>query len=61
MTNCRFDSIEEYDDISTKDQYKVALEAGLTAGCPEAVARFSRDNSRTPMQWSDEGTQALPR
>ena len=25
MTNCRFDSIEEYDDISTKDQYKVCL------------------------------------
>ena len=55
MTNCRFDSIEEYDDISTKDQYKVALEAGLTAEeALEAVARFSRDNSRTPMQWSGE-------
>lgn len=55
MTNCLFDSIEEYDDISTKDQYKVALEAGLTeADALKAVARFSRDNSRTPMQWSDE-------
>lgn len=61
MTNCRFDSIEEYDDISTKDQYKVALEAGLTEEeALEAVARFSRDNSRTPMQWSGEGTRALP-
>lgn len=55
MTNCLFDSIEEYDDISTKDQYKVALEAGLTeADALKAVARFSRDNSRTPMQWRDE-------
>lgn len=55
MTNCLFDSIEEYDDISTKDQYKVALEAGLTeADALKTVARFSRDNSRTPMQWSDE-------
>ena len=55
MTNCLFDSIEEYDDISTKDQYKVALEAGLTeADALKAVARVSRDNSRTPMQWSDE-------
>lgn len=55
MTNCTFDSIEEYDDISTKDQYKVALEAGLTEEeALEAVARFSRDNSRTPMQWSGE-------
>lgn len=55
MTNCLFDSIEEYDDISTKDQYKVALEAGLTeADALKAVARFSRDNSRTPMQWSNE-------
>lgn len=54
MENVPFSSIEEVDDISTLDEYKVALEAGLS---PEealkAVARYSRDNARTPMQWSD--------
>ena len=53
MENVPFQSIEEVDDISTLDEYKVALDAGLT---PEealkAVARHSRDNARTPMQWS---------
>ncbi len=54
MENVSFSSIDEVDDISSLDEYKVALEAGLT---PEealkAVARFSRDNARSPMQWSD--------
>ena len=53
MTNCLFDSIEEYDDISTKDQYQVAIDAGCTK--EEALAccyENSRDNARTPMQWS---------
>lgn len=53
MENVPFQSIEEVDDISTLDEYKVALDAGLT---PEealkTVARHSRDNARTPMQWS---------
>ena len=53
MTNCPFHSIEEFDDISTKDQYRVALEAGLSEEeALQATARFSRDNSRTPMQWN---------
>ena len=54
MENVSFKSIDEVDDISTLDEYKVALDAGLT---PEAalktVARRSRDNARTPMQWTD--------
>lgn len=54
MENVPFSSIEEVDDISTLDEYQVALAAGLS---PEealkAVARYSRDNARTPMQWSD--------
>ncbi|MDE6738654.1 MAG: glucohydrolase, partial [Lachnospiraceae bacterium] len=55
MENVPFTSIEEVDDISSHDEYSVALEAGLS---PEealkAVSKFSRDNARTPMQWSDE-------
>lgn len=54
MENVPFSSIDEVDDISTLDEYQVALNAGLS---PEdalnAVAKYSRDNARTPMQWSD--------
>lgn len=46
--------MDEVDDISAIDEYQVALDAGLS---PEealkAVSKFSRDNARTPMQWSD--------
>lgn len=55
MTNCRRSDISEYDDIDTKHQYQEALKAGL--GKEEALeicCRFSRDNARTPMQWSGE-------
>lgn len=54
MENMKFNSIEDVDDVSTLDEYQVALNAGL--GEEEAfrrVAAFSRDNARTPMQWTD--------
>lgn len=58
MINCPFDSIEEYDDLNTKDQYRRAIDAGIRE---EAALKFvndrSRDNSRTPMPW-DESTNA---
>ncbi len=54
MENTTFSSIEEVDDISTLDEYQVALNAGLSpADALKAVSRYSRDNARTPMQWSD--------
>ena len=52
MTNCPMNSVEEYNDINTKSEYRLALDAGLSK--EEALAacyRFSRDNGRTPMQW----------
>ena len=55
MTNCRRNSIDEYDDISTKDQYRQALADGCSL--EEALAccyENSRDNARTPMQWSGD-------
>ena len=53
MTNCRRADISEYDDISTKDQYKEALQAGRTEEqALECCYENSRDNARTPMQWS---------
>lgn len=55
MMNCRMNSVDEYDDIDTKNQYKVAVDAGLShEEAMEACYRQSRDNARTPMQWSNE-------
>ena len=53
MENVPFSSIDEVDDISTLDEYQVALNAGLSPkDALDAVAKYSRDNARTPMQWS---------
>lgn len=53
MMNCRMEDIEEYDDINTKDQYQVALNAGCSKEeALEACYHMSRDNARTPMQWN---------
>ena len=55
MMNAVWNSIDEFDDISTKDQYQVAKAAGLTDDqAMKVCAGMSRDNARTPMQWSDE-------
>lgn len=54
MQNVVWNSIEEYDDISTIDQYHIARQAGLSdAQALKVCGRMSRDNARTPMQWSD--------
>lgn len=54
MRNCRMNSVEEYDDINTKGEYKIARAAGLTEEeALEACYCNSRDNARTPMQWDD--------
>ena len=58
MENTVFSSIEDVDDIGTLDEYKVGLDAGLSPKeALEAAGHFSRDNGRTPMQWS-AGEQA---
>lgn len=55
MQNVEWGSIEEYDDISTKDQYHIARQAGLSdEEALKVCAGMSRDNARTPMQWSDK-------
>ena len=54
MENLFFQSIAEIDDISTIDQYHVALDAGLSEKEALAcVSRYSRDNARTPVQWDN--------
>ena len=54
MENLSFQSIAEIDDISTIDQYHVALDAGLSEKEALAcVSKYSRDNARTPVQWDN--------
>ena len=53
MTNVAWDSIEKYDDIQSHGQYEIALNEGFSKEkALEFVHFFSRDNARTPMQWS---------
>ena len=55
MENQVFESVEDFDDIATINGYHVAKEAGLTEEeALVAIAKYSRDNARTPMQWSAE-------
>ena len=52
MENSNRLSIDEFDDISTKNQYNRALQEGISK--EDALMycnRRSRDNARTPMQW----------
>lgn len=53
MTNNKFNSIKEFDDIATIDQYNVAIEKGYSdEEALKIINIFSRDNARTPFQWS---------
>ena len=55
MENQVFESVEDFDDIATINGYHVAKEAGLTEEeALTSIAKYSRDNARTPMQWSAE-------
>ena len=55
MENQVFESVEDFDDIATINGYHVAKKAGLSEEEALAViANYSRDNARTPMQWSAE-------
>lgn len=53
MKNAEWSCMEEFDDINTKDQYQVAVRAGLSEReALEICGKMSRDNARTPVQWS---------
>jgi oligo-1,6-glucosidase len=53
MTNVRFDSIEEYQDIETLNMYneKVVQNGEDPAKVMESIYVKGRDNARTPFQW----------
>jgi glycosidase len=68
MTNYSLGSIDDYDDVFSKGQYQVAIYDGMSKDdALKAVAFRSRDNARTPMQWTrgrnagfTQGTPWLP-
>lgn len=57
MTNAPFESLAEYRDPATVQRVERALETGsieLFEEVKQAVNYWSRDNARTPMQWTDD-------
>ena len=52
MTNPNYQTISEYNDIETHNNYQIMLEKGYDDAKVMAIIQAkSRDNSRTPMQW----------
>ncbi|AJQ95059.1 glycoside hydrolase family 13 protein [Gynuella sunshinyii] len=52
MTNVRFEHIEDYQDIETRNHYVEKLAEGYSHDeLMTAIHTHSRDNARTPMQW----------
>ncbi|PWC16701.1 glycoside hydrolase family 13 protein [Brenneria corticis] len=66
MTNYPFTSIEEYDDIEVKGQWRDFVESGKVTAREylDNLRQTSRDNARTPMQWNADAnggfTQGTP-
>ena len=55
MTNAKYNSIEQYRDVESLNYYKILLEQGKSKDeALKIIGERSRDNSRTPMQWSAE-------
>lgn len=55
MTNPHYTSIEQYAYVESRNYYEILLNEGKTKEeALEILAARSRDNSRTPMQWTDE-------
>ena len=55
MTNAGFRSIEEYRDVESVNYYRILREQGLDEETVlHIIGERSRDNGRTPMQWTPE-------
>ncbi|MGI6773102.1 MAG: alpha-glucosidase [Acutalibacteraceae bacterium] len=53
MTNIGLPSIDMYDDVSTINNYNLAKKLGLKESTIMNMVKYaSRDNARTPVQWS---------
>jgi oligo-1,6-glucosidase len=55
MTNIRFDSIADYNDVDTRNKYTALKNKGGDAlAFLEEQKQVSRENGRTPMQWDND-------
>ncbi|THE13770.1 alpha-glucosidase [Bacillus timonensis] len=55
MTNVQFQTIDEYNDVATKNLYREKRSEGIShEEIMKGIWATSRDNSRTPMQWSSD-------
>lgn len=55
MTNVRFDSIDDYQDIESLNLYYERTAAGVPhEQMMEGIYENGRDNARTPMQWNSD-------
>ena len=55
MLNAHYTSIEQYQDVESLNYYQILLKDGKTKEeALKILAARSRDNSRTPMQWTQE-------
>ncbi|WP_101842241.1 alpha,alpha-phosphotrehalase [Halobacillus sp. Marseille-P3879] len=55
MTNPKFESISQYRDVESLNAFQIMKEKGMTEEeIIDILKQKSRDNSRTPVQWSDE-------
>ncbi|WP_026689140.1 glycoside hydrolase family 13 protein [Alteribacter aurantiacus] len=55
MTNVRFESIDDYEDIETLNMYKEKREQGVPhKTIMEGIYVKGRDNARTPVQWNSD-------
>ena len=54
MTNVKFDTIDQYDDVAMKNLYRIESAKGEEHAqkVMELIWKNGRDNSRTPMQWN---------
>lgn len=60
--------LEEFNDLETLSQYEISIDAGMKPEeALEICSHHSRDNARTPMQWThgknagfSEGTPWMP-
>ncbi|MFD1851784.1 alpha,alpha-phosphotrehalase [Oceanobacillus bengalensis] len=54
MTNPNFDSLDEYRDVESLNAYKMLVSEGKSEQeIIDILKQKSRDNARTPMQWSN--------
>lgn len=54
MTNIRFESINDYNDVDTRNKYtNLKNKGGDTLAFLEEQKQVSRENGRTPMQWNN--------